>query len=272
MTVDCQHDRRKSHEQIAHNLALRYAKEPGVVAVAAGGSFAANVDDQDSDLDLYVYSEAPLSAEVRTKIATERSSYVELDNRLWEPGDEWLEPSALHVDVMFRTTAWANEQLRAVLDEHQASLGYTTSFWYNFRHSRPLFDRADWFASLQQKAAQPYPDALARAIITKNFPVLQGSMSSYTHQIVLAIKRRDIVSVNHRLAAFLASYFDVLFALNQELVPGEKRLLRSASNLPCHPDAMAERIEALLAFTPHTLNAVPTLLAEIVAELELLLP
>jgi len=40
-----------------------------------------------------------------------------------------------------------------------------------------------------------------------------------------AVKRHDLVSVNHRLAALLASYFDIIFALNLELHPGEKKLL-----------------------------------------------
>lgn len=88
-------------------------------------------------------------------------------------------------------------------------------------------------------------------------------MSSYAHQIALAVKRHDIISVNHRLAALLASYFDVLFVLNRALVPGEKRLLTVANGLPHVPEGMTESIEALLAFTPDTLAAVPELVAEV---------
>ena len=37
------------------------------------------------------------------------------------------------------------------------------------------------------------------------------------------------MSVNHRLTELLAGYFDVLFALNRVLHPGEKRLLELAA-------------------------------------------
>jgi len=56
------------------------------------------------------------------------------------------------------------------------------------------------------------------------------------------------VNVNHRVAAVLASYFDILFAVNRALYPGEKRLLGQASrHCPQRPARMAEQVQALLA-------------------------
>ena len=56
----------------------------------------------------------------------------------------------------------------------------------------------------------------------------------------------DRVSLNHRIAALLASYFDVIFALNRVLHPGEKRLIEWAQAHCAHlPIDMADQITAL---------------------------
>jgi hypothetical protein len=53
--------------------------------------------------------------------------------------------------------------------------------------------------------------------------------------------RGDAVSVNHRAAAFLASAFDVIFALNRVLHPGEKRLVSYVeASCPLRPDGFRE--------------------------------
>jgi hypothetical protein len=152
---------------------------------------------------------------------------------------------------MFRTTRWIEDQLDRVLERHEASVGYSTCFWYNVRNSRALFDRAGWFKALQERAGQLYPEQLKRAIIAKNHPILRNTLSSYLHQIGLALARGDSISVNHRSAAMLASYFDIVFAVNGQPHPGEKRLLQFARTLCAKlPTEMEERVEALLSALP----------------------
>jgi hypothetical protein len=56
------------------------------------------------------------------------------------------------------------------------------------------------------------------------------------------------VSVNHRLAPWLASYFDILFALNRALHPGEKRLaLYVEEECLCKPEHWKEDLDEALA-------------------------
>ncbi len=92
-------------------------------------------------------------------------------------------------------------------------------------HSTPLFDRDGWFRGLHEETRRPYPDELRQAIISLNRPLLRISRASYRHQIALALTRDDLASVQHRVTALLASVFDIVFAANWALHPGEKRQL-----------------------------------------------
>ena len=147
---------------------------------------------------------------------------------------------------MYRHLHWIEEQLDRVLVRHEASVGYTTCFWYNVLHSQVLFDRSVWFEALQRRARQGYPEELRRAIIAKNYPLLRQNQSSYLHQIELAARHQDVVSVNHRVAALLASYFDVLFAVNEQAHPGEKRLLQHAAQCAHVPADMVAGVVAVV--------------------------
>ena len=64
----------------------------------------------------------------------------------------------------------------------------------------------------------------AAEIIANNLKLLSGMLPSFDTQIKKAEMRDDLVSVNHRVTEFLASYFDILFALNEMTHPGEKRM------------------------------------------------
>jgi hypothetical protein len=221
---------------------------PQVEAVTLAGSQVSGSADQGSDIDLYVYLSAPLPVEARARIATASAEYAEVDNQFWEPGDEWVDAATgIHVDVMFRTMKWIEEQQDRVLRQHQASVGYSTCFWHNVVTSLPLYDRADRFQQLQKDARQPYPEELRRAIVAKNHPILRQTASSYRYQLARAVARGDRVSVNHRVAAVLASYFDILFALNRLLHPGEKRLVEFATQqCELRPPEMELQIDDLI--------------------------
>jgi len=235
-------------EEVARRVAAAYAALPEVVAVALGGSRATGAAGEGSDVDLYVYARSEPSLAARAAVAA-GSPRIELGNRAFEPGDEWLDAATgFHVDAMFRSPAWIEEELDRVLARHEARTGYTTALWHGVRTSRTLFDRAGWYAALLARAAAPYPEPLARAIVARNLPLLRRNLSSFARQLEKAALRGDAPSVNHRTAALLASAFDVLFAVNRETHPGEKRLLDLAlARCPRRPPRLAEDVRALLA-------------------------
>jgi len=238
---------RKSDLSLANDVAGRYGKLSQVEAVALGGSQALGAADLCSDIDLYVYVRGEIPLGVRADIATAGAEYAEVDNRFWEPGDEWIDAeTGIHVDVMFRTVEWIEEQLDRVLRRHEASVGYSTCLWHNVLTSQALYDPNGWFQTLQQAANQTYPEGLRRAIIAKNHPILGRNVSSYVAQLERAVARRDLVSINHRAAALLASYFDILFAVNRMPHPGEKRLIEILLSQGAKvPTGMCEQVSAL---------------------------
>jgi hypothetical protein len=237
---------------LATAIADKFGALPEVVAVALAGSRTSGASNDGSDYDFYVYVQQEIPVEIREKIAREFSDRIEINNQFWEPGDEWIDASSgCGVDVMYRTPQWIEQQIDRVLVHHQASVGYTTCFWWNVLTSAPLYDEKGWFKQLQEKANQPYPEPLKKAIIAKNYPILRRTISSYTHQLELAIHRHDWVSIIHRTAALFASYFDIVFAINSVPHPGEKRLVEWVNKLCSKvPEGMEEQIQGITDSIP----------------------
>jgi len=245
-------------------LARRFGEHPGVLAVALGGSRGAGSSDGRSDFDVYVYSPGEIALDFRRALA---GHGAEIDNRFWEPGDEWRdESSGARFDVMFRNPTWIEDRLDAVLVRHEASIGYSTCLWYNVLHSEALFDPRGWYAALQARARAPYPEPLCRAILAKNYPLLRANQSSYRAQIEPALRRSDVVSVQHRVTALLASYFDAWFAIERQPHPGEKRLLAGLppaeaalvrAVLDARGDAVLAAIDALLDDLDQRIGSIP---------------
>lgn len=233
---------------LARKLAGRFAQLEQVEAVALTGSHTSGVADDESDIDLYVFVQGDIPVTERRALASPYGDDAEFDSQFWGTTDSWRDlDSGIRVEAMFWQVDWIERQIDRVLRRHEASTGYSTAFWYSVRGGRILFDRNSWLHLLQAETQQPYPEALRRAIIAKNYPILRRVSSSYLQQIWLALQRGDVVSLNHRVAALLASYFDVLFALNRQPHPGEKRLIQYAEML-CEqrPPDLREQIERLV--------------------------
>jgi predicted nucleotidyltransferase len=205
----------------------RLATSPAVAAIALVGSHASGMAEPDSDLDLFVYADGDLGT-LRAEMAHEHAdpaAWHSLHERGFGDCDTWrLKDGRSWLDLMYWPTTWAEEQLHRVLAEHTASMGYSTAFWRSIRDARPLYQRDGWHADLQRRARQPYPESLRRNVVNLNRPYLRDHPFSFREQAAKAIARQDLVSVNHRVAAWLASYADIVFALNRVLHPGEKRL------------------------------------------------
>jgi predicted nucleotidyltransferase len=221
-----------------------------VEAIALAGSHSMQMNDALSDYDLYIYTSTEIPLTARQAITARHCRYMELNNQFWETEDDGELISGTEIELIYRNLDWLDEELERVVIQHQASTGYTTCFWTNLRNSQILYDEKQRLTQLQQKYTRPYSDELSLAIINKNLPLLTDAMPAYPRQIAKALKRGDHISVHHRVTEYLASYFDVLFALNKVAHPGEKRLINYATTL-CDklPDEFESNINQLLTLT-----------------------
>jgi hypothetical protein len=265
------------HLQLADQIAALFAALSQVEAVALGGSRASGSSSTDpaSDIDLYVYTHGDIPLAERRAIV-ERSggaSRASLDMTYWGLGDEWINaPTGIEVDLIYFKAGWMEEQISRVVERHQASLGYTTCFWYTVQNSIIFADPHGWFTALQQRCQIEYPEALRRNIVALNYPVLRTIIPAFGKQIEKAAKRGDLVSINHRTAALLASYFDILFAANRQLHPGEKRLIELARNrCPVLPADIETDLASILLLTAEDIADLPNRLARLLDHLDQML-
>ncbi len=237
-------------EQLLQNLVELFSELPQVDAVTLGGSRSGAHADALADFDVYVCTGDTIALETRRNIVKELggASRADLGHDYFGGGDEWLDAATgRHFDVMYFGLEFFLEQLERPLVRYQPSLGYSTAFAYTVSRAEILYDPAGRFAALQAITRAPYPDALRENVVRYNHPILRSTISSYSAQLKKAVQRDDLVSINHHLAALMASYFDILFAVNRALHPGEKRLVQLAGELPSLPENFAQDVTETLS-------------------------
>ena len=199
---------------------------PEVEAIALGGSRAGNVYDEKSDYDVYVYVTEDIPENKRVEILTRCCSVTEIGNHYWETEDNCTLNNGVDIDIIYRSLDDFAAEISRTVDKCEATNSYTTCMWHNLLNSKIIFDRSGRLSELQKRYNVPYPKDLRKNIIERNMKLLSGALPSYDMQIKKAAGRGDTVSINHRTAEFLASYFNVIFAMNNLTHPGEKRLVQ----------------------------------------------
>lgn len=196
-----------------------------VSAIGLGGSRASGVCDDASDFDLYAFTSGPVNLTARQAIADDlaEDGSEEIGNTWWGDEDGYAIDGTWY-EIAYFDTNWFFGGIDAVVNQHRPSQGYSTSFVHTLAHLQPIHDPDGLIASWQSRIST-YPDELAEAIIEANYPIVANAHASYRNQIHRAIELDDAVSVNHRVAGFLAVVFDIAFASLRIWHPGEKRQL-----------------------------------------------
>ena len=233
---------------MVNQLFSQLSQLPQVEAIALGGSRAGTAFDEKSDYDIYLYCTAPVPEEVRREIIGPLASHVEYSNQFWELEDNGTFLNGIDFDILYRNLDDFTRGIAWVVEQFHASNGYTTCMWHNLRTCKIICDKTGRLAAAKARFDVPYPAQLKQNIIRRNRKLLTGTLPAYDGQIRKAASRGDKVSICHRTAAFMESYFDIIWALNEKTHPGEKRLvslcLESCPKLPAN---FEENINTLYA-------------------------
>lgn len=197
-----------------------------VEALALGGSRAGTLFDESSDYDVYLYCTKPVSDEARRDILSKYCSVMEIGNHFWEYEDNCRLNNGIDIDILYRNMDEFTSGIAQVVEQYQPHNGYTTCMWHNLLTCKIIYDQDGRLTRARERFDVPYPPQLRENILAHSWRLLHASMPAYDGQLLKAVKRGDLVSINHRTAAFLEAYFDYLFALNGQTHPGEKRLIQ----------------------------------------------
>ena len=231
---------------MVNRLFEELAALPAVEAIALGGSRAGESYDEKSDYDVYLYCTEPVPEAARRDILSRCCDRMEIGNQFWEYEDNCTLKNGVDIDILYRSLDAFTADVASVVEECRARNGYTTCMWHNLITCRIVYDRDGRLAAAKRRFDVPYPEALRQRIIERNMRLLHTALPAYDAQIAKAVRRGDRVSVCHRTAAFLESYFDVIFALNRRTHPGEKRLVQLCrARCPVLPERFEENLDGL---------------------------
>jgi len=202
----------------------------GIQALALGGSRTTERTDEKSDYDFYLYSENGIDQDTRRKILSKHCKYFEIGNNYWELEDNGQLNCGIDFDIIYRNSQQFVKTVADVVENYNAYNGFTTCLWHNVLNSEIIFDKDDMFKKIKERFSIPYPQKLKENIIKRNMALLSDSVISYDKQIMKSIYRKDLINLNNRISAFLASYFDIIFAVNELPNPGEKRIMEICLN------------------------------------------
>jgi hypothetical protein len=141
--------------------------------------------------------------------------------------------------------------------------------WDNLINCKIIYEKDEKLTKIKERFSIPYPKSLKINIIERSMKLLTGLIGSYDNQINESIFRKDLVNINNRISVFLASYFDLLFAINEVKNPGEKRLIEiSIEKCKLLPKGFTENIELLFLCMSNDINKINEIIEKMVYEIK----
>lgn len=249
----------RTAQDLAAQVAARFAAVNGVVAVVLGGSSANGTRDELSDVDLGLYYHASnLPSTSRLNAVAE-----EVDDRHpasaitefgewgpWINGGGWLVVEGHKMDIVFR-------DVEKVVDVIAACKAGRVQWHYQPGHPHafvnaiylaelhyavPLHDPGNTLAALKATVAS-YPPAMRHEIVRHSLFEARFALDN----AVKPASRTDIVHVTGCLYRCTASLTQALFAINSTYLMNEKSAVARAEHLPVRVPKFAAIAATVLA-------------------------
>jgi predicted nucleotidyltransferase len=231
----------------------------GDMTITLAGAHAKGLADELSDIDIYLYYEAPNSYETNKQIITK---FADNGNILFMTRDhvsaEFGGSYCFHyrgtlVEVTTRLYKNALKRIYESINGHFEIIptDWTINGYYTFTYAseisyvKPVWDSSRFIENMK-KIIYPYPQTLKKKII-EVFGQRMMYAPFHNYEYINAIKRRDLFMVNYFVTSTLLSMVQVIYALNNAYFTGDKQITKKLAALPYCPVEWLDNIEFLLS-------------------------
>ena len=248
----------KERQATLKNIVSDLSKIKGVTAVVLGGSHAAGLADETSDLDIGIYYSTTNPFSIRD-IKTTATKYSVSGNLTvtgfyewgpWVNGGAWIQSSSGKIDFIYRNMEQVIDTIKKAKKgewkndfEQQPPYGFSSIIYLaEINACVPLFDPEQQIAGLKRQILI-YPPKLKQAVIQQ---ALWSAEFSIWHAEYFFSKSQDIYNTAGCLTRAVKNIVTALFAINEIYPLGDKRAIAILEKAPKCPSCLKEKIDKIL--------------------------
>lgn len=251
----------------------------GDMTITLAGAHAKGLDDEYSDIDIYMYYANPKPYEIQKQIvesfADNHEAILTSDHVSNEVGGYFIfDYKGTLVEVTTRLYENALKRIRETVDGQFEikPVSWTINGYYTFTYAseisyvKPMWDPSN-FIENSKKIIYPYSQKFKKKVIEVFSGRINESLNN--REYINAIKRRDLFMTNYFADSTLLNMVQIIYALNETYFTGDKQMARKIAALPYYPHNLLENLEFLLGSHDDCakLEQQRSLLCEIVGEL-----
>jgi len=228
--------------------------------IALGGSHAKGTADADSDVDIYLFADAFVPAARRVELVAGRLGDAAqavswgADAPFVEGGTDFS-VDGIRVECWLRSARRVEATIADCLQgrirrEHAVwtAMGYFNYVALGDVHAMRIVDDPRGMLARWKAQVATYPEPLRDAIL-RHFMAEAAFWPENRHYLG-AVERTDVIYTSAIVQQAAQALIQVVFALNREYFPGEKKLAEALEKLTIVPAEFAATIEGLLCPGP----------------------